>query len=188
MKTLYVKTAKEWRSWLRKNYNKETEIRLVFYKKHTGKPTLSYKESLEEALCFGWIDGLKKRLDDERYTFRFSPRKEKSKWSPANIKLAEKLIKEKRMAKPGLAAFERKLHYKEEILKVKNSKKLIISHEIKKALMANKKVWKNFNALAPSHKKQYVWWIDAAKRPETRERRLKETISFLKQNKKLGMK
>ena len=188
MKTLYMKTGKEWRSWLRKNHKKENEIWLVFYKKHTGKPTLTYKESLEEALCFGWVDGLKKRLDDERYTYRFSPRKEKSRWSPANIKLAEQLIEEKRMAKPGLAAFERKLHYKEEILKVRNSKELIIPPEIEKALKVNKKAWKNFITLAPSHKKQYVWWIAAAKRDETKERRIKETIALLKQNKKLGLK
>ncbi len=157
MKTLYVKNSKEWRSWLRKNHKKENEIWLVFYKKHTGKPTLTYKESLEEALCFGWVDGLKKRLDDERYTYRFSPRKEKSRWSPANIQLAEQLIEEKRMAKTGLTAFERKLHYKEEILKVRNSKILNIPLEIEKALKANKKAWKNFNALAPSHKKNNMY-------------------------------
>ena len=92
------------------------------------------------------------------------------------------------MAKPGLAAFERKLHYKEEILKVRNSKELIIPPEIEKALKVNKKAWKNFITLAPSHKKQYVWWIAAAKRDETKERRIKETIALLKQNKKLGLK
>ena len=92
------------------------------------------------------------------------------------------------MTKPGLTAFERKLHYKEDILKVRNAKELIIPPEIEKALKANKKVWENFTALAPSHKKQYVWWIAAAKRKETKEHRIKESIALLKQNKKLGLR
>ena len=143
---------------------------------------------MEEALCFGWVDGLKKRIDDERFTYKFTPRKEKSKWSPYNIKLAGQLIKDKRMTKAGLAAFERKLTYSKEILEVRNAKVLFIPPEIIKAFMEDKTVWKNFKALAPSYKKQYIWWIRAAKRDETIERRLKESIALLKQNKKLGMK
>lgn len=173
---------------LRKNHDKEKEILLLFYKKHTGEPSITYKESLEEALCFGWVDGLKKRIDDERFTYKFTPRKEKSKWSPYNIKLAGQLIKDKRMTKAGLAAFERKLNYSKEILEVRNAKVLIIPPEIIKAFKTDKIVWKNFNMLAPSYKKQYVWWIRAAKRDETIERRLKESIALLNQNKKLAMK
>ncbi len=188
MKTYYAKNSKEWRMWLRKNHKNEKELWLVFYKKHTGKPSITYKEALEEALCFGWVDGLKKRIDDEKYTYKFTPRKEKSKWSPYNIQLAEQLIKEKRMTKAGLSAFEKKLTYSKEILEVRNAKTLFIPSEIKKAFMKDKDVWNNFNALAPSYKKQYVWWIRAAKREKTKERRLKESMALLKQNKKLGMK
>ena len=188
MKTLYAKNSNECRKWLKKNHDKEKEILLLFYKKHSNNSSITYKESLEEALCFGWVDGLKKRIDDERFTNKFTPRKEKSKWSPYNIKLAGQLIKDKRMTKAGLAAFERKLNYSKEILEVRNAKVLFIPPEIIKAFMADKTVWKNFNALAPSYKKQYVWWIRAAKKNETIERRLKESIALLKQNKKLGMK
>lgn len=188
MKMFYAKNSKEWRIWLKKNYNKEKDILLVFYKKHTCKPSITYKEALEEALCFGWIDGIKRRVDDERFSQRFTPRKEKSKWSPYNIQLAEQLIKDKRMTKAGLLAFERKLFYDKEIIKVKTAKKLIIPPEIIKAFKEDKVAWKNFNALAPSYQKQYVWWIAAAKRTETKERRLKEVLLFLKQNKKLGMR
>ena len=92
------------------------------------------------------------------------------------------------MTKPGLSAFERKLTYSKEILKVRNAKKLIIPVEIKTAFIKDKIVWENFNNLAPSYKKQFVWWIRAAKKEETKERRIKESIALLKQNKKLGMK
>lgn len=98
----------EWRAWLEKNHARFDEVWLVFWKKHTGKPTVSYRESLEEALCFGWIDGMKKRVDDERYTLRYTPRKQRSNWTAGNIKLARDLIAEGLMAPSGLRAFERR--------------------------------------------------------------------------------
>ena len=188
MKIFTPKNRKDWRTWLRNNHNKENEIFLIFYKLYTGKPTISYKEALEEALCFGWVDGIKKRIDDERYSYRFTPRKEKSKWSQYNIQLAEQLIKNKRMTKSGLEAFERKLTYSKEVLKVRNAKRLYIPPYIKEAFLSNKSVWENFTNLAPSYKKQFVWWIRAAKKPETRKKRIEQSIKLLKQNKKLGMK
>ena len=89
---LYISDRNEWRSWLIENHAKENEVWLVYYKKHTGKSTIIYADSVEEALCFGWIDGIKKSIDDEKYAYRFTPRKTGSKWSPLNIKLAKKLI------------------------------------------------------------------------------------------------
>ena len=185
---LYASSREEWRSWLKKNHAKAEEVWLVYYKKHTGKSSINYTDSVEEALCFGWIDGIKKRIDEEKYAHRFTPRKAKSKWSPLNIRLAKKMIEEGKMTQMGLASFNQKMNYDEDILNARNAKEIPLTQEIEEALKANKKAWEHFNNLAPSHKKQYVGWLISAKRPETRERRLEEAIKLLAGNKKLGMK
>ena len=184
----YAANRKEWRAWLKKNHAKEHEVWLVFYKKHTGKLSVTYRDSVEEALCFGWIDGLKRSLGEEEYTHRFTPRKEKSKWSPTNIKLAQKMIDEGLMTKAGLTKFNNKICYDEKFLKTTDAKEISITPETEKALKKNKTVWENFNNLSPSQKKLYIGWIQSAKKEETRARRLKEAILFLKDNKKLGLK
>jgi len=173
---------------LKKNHAKEKEIWLIYFKKSTGKPSIDYTDSVEEALCFGWIDGLKKSIDEQKYAYRFTPRKPGSKWSPLNIKLANKMIKEGKMTQAGLVAFNQKVIYDEEILKAREVKEIPLTPEIEKVLKANKKAWENFNNLAPSYRKQYVGWLRSAKKRETRERRLEEAIKLLTENKKLGMK
>ena len=97
------------------------EIWLVYYKKHTNKPTITYKESVEEAICFGWIDGIKKKIDEEKYTHRFTPRKKNSKWSPTNIDIAEKMIKAGMMTSVGLAVYEKQIEYEQDFLKISSS-------------------------------------------------------------------
>ena len=185
---IYVSDRKGWRSWLSDNHAKVEEVWLVYYKKHTGKPTINYTDSVEEALCFGWIDGLKQSIDSERYAYRFTPRKRGSKWSPLNIRLAKKMIEEGKMSEAGLAAFNQRVSYDEEILNARSAKEIPLTPEIESALKANKKAWDNFNNLTPSYRKQYVGWLRSAKRPETRAKRLKEAITLLAENKKLGMK
>ena len=185
---LHASSREEWRSWLKKHHAKAKEVWLVYYKKHTGKSSINYTDSVEEALCFGWIDGIKKRIDEEKYAHRFTPRKRKSKWSPLNIMLAKKMIKEGQMTQMGLASFNQKIRYDDDILKARTAKEIILTPEIEEALKENKKTWEYFNNLAPSHKKQYVAWLISAKRPETRERRLEEAIKLLAKNRKLGMK
>jgi uncharacterized protein YdeI (YjbR/CyaY-like superfamily) len=175
-----------WRAWLEKNHAKVDEIWLVYYKKASGKPSVEYAASVEEALCFGWIDGLKKRIDDERYTHRFTPRKPQSPWSTLNVERAERLIREGKMRPAGLAAFERRKAYDPK--RSAAMQKLSLTPEIQHALRANRKAWKNFTALAPGQKKYYVAWLVTAKRPETRRKRLAEAIALLERNKKLGMK
>ncbi len=188
MKTFYPKTREEWRQWLQVNHATEKEIWLVYYKKHTGVQSIEYLDSVKEALCFGWIDGLMRRIDDEKYARKFTIRKPKSKWSPLNISLAEKLIKEKKMTSFGLAFYEKKIEYDKELVKIQTSKEVTVPAEMEKALRKNKKAWDNFNNLAPSYKKQYIGWIATAKRQETRQKRLQEAIRLLEQNKKMGMK
>ena len=185
---LYLASRREWRSWLKENHAIAGEIWLVYYKKHTGKSSIGYTDSVEEALCFGWIDGIKKRIDEEKYRHRFTPRKEKSKWSPLNITRANKMIEEGKMTRVGLASFNQRINYDEGFLKANKTKELSLTPEIEEALKANKKAWQHFNNLATSYKKQYVGWLRSAKRPETRARRLAEAIKLLAENKKLGMK
>ncbi len=106
MKTLYVKSRDEWRSWLEKNGRSCREICLIYYKKNSGKPRIAYDDAVEEALCFGWIDGKTIRIDEERYGQRFTPRNPKSHWSPINIRRAKRLIKEGKMTEAGLGVFD----------------------------------------------------------------------------------
>ena len=171
----------EWRSWLRENHPIEKEAWLYYYKKHTGKPTVSYRDSVEEALCFGWIDGIKKTIYDERYCHRFTPRRPNSKWSPLNISLAKKLIEQGKMMPAGLASFEQRKTYAEK-------KEFTLTPGIEKVLNDNSIAWEHFNKLAPGYRKQYVGWLASAKKPETQAKRLKEALSLLEQNKKLEMK
>ena len=188
-KTLYVTNRDEWRAWLAKNHRTEREIWLIYYKKHTGKPTIPYDDAVEEALCFGWIDGLEKRIDEERYAQRFTPRKAKSNWSESNRRRVKKLLEQGKMTEAGLA------HISKEILETKadaavqsEKREATLPQYLKKALMTNKEAWQNFKRLAPSHQRNYVRWITAAKKEETRQRRISEAIQLLARNEKLGMK
>jgi len=186
--TLYVTNRQDWRAWLKKSHQTEKQIWLIYYKKHTGKPRIPYDDAVEEALCFGWIDSTVRRIDDERYAQKFTPRSNKSDWSELNIKRAEKMMREGRMTKAGLAKFdETKKNIKKE-KKVKPAKKrLVIPPDLKKALSTNKKSWENFNNFAPSYKRLYIGWITDAKKQETREKRIRQTVKWSTQNKKPGM-
>ena len=185
---LNVSNRKEWRTWLRNNHAEAKEIWVVYFKKITGKPSIHYTDSVEEALCFGWIDGLKKSIDEERYAYRYTPRKSGSKWSPLNINLAERMIDEGKMTQAGLVSFNQKITYDEENLKARDAKEIPLTSEMEKALRANKKAWENFNDLAPSYRKQYVGWLRSAKKQETLARRIAEAIQLLTENKQLGMR
>lgn len=182
------KDRDEWRGWLSQNHETCSEVWLVYFKKHTGKPSIAYRESVQEALCFGWIDGLKKRLDDERYTHRFTPRRQKSKWSPLNTRLAEELIAEGKMAGAGLKAYKQRLSYEETFLQNREQDELPLPPEFQAALESNPTARQNFQALAPGYRKQFLGWVSSAKRAETRARRLAEAMEMLEQNQKPGMK
>jgi len=188
-KTLYVLTRDEWRSWLESNGTKESVIWLVFYKRHSGKRSLPYSDAVEEALCFGWIDSIIKRFDDERYIQKFTPRKEKSTWSSLNVRRVRDMIKEGRMTDRGLVLFK----YAEEngLLPEpaqKLKKDLVIPGFVTNALSENKKAEKHFKTLAPSYKRLYIRWIMNAKREETQIKRVQEMIGLLNEGKKPGLK
>jgi uncharacterized protein YdeI (YjbR/CyaY-like superfamily) len=185
---LYITNRSDWRSWLEKNQDTKKELWLIYYKEGTGKPSIPYEDSVEEALCFGWVDTIVKRLDDEKYARKFVPRKSGSRWSESNKKRAEKMIKEGKMTETGLARV-REAKESGEWFKARFPKKgLIIPSYVQKALASNEKAFENFTKLAPSYKRNYVGWVDSAKREETRTKRLAEVIRLLEQNKKLGLK
>lgn len=186
-KTLYVTNREDWRAWLEENHAREAEVWLVYYKKHTNRPRVPYDEAVEEALCFGWIDSTVRRLDDERFLQRFTPRKDAGNWSESNRKRVRKLIAEGKMTQAGLSKIGEGVLDAPPAQQPKK-KEVEVPRFIADALAKKGEAWENFNRLAPSYRREYVSWITDAKREETRERRLKEAVRLLLQNKKLGMK
>jgi uncharacterized protein YdeI (YjbR/CyaY-like superfamily) len=174
----------EWRAWLAEHHAAEKELWLVFYKKHTGKPGVSYEGAVEEALCFGWIDGIGKSIDAEKYTLRFSPRKRNSVWSASNKKRVAKMIKQGRMTEVGLAKVNEAKKNGQWRKATQREDPTNIPADLVKALRANKQAQQNFERLAPSHKKQFIWWIMDAKTDATRQRRIQKTVRLVAQNKK----
>jgi uncharacterized protein YdeI (YjbR/CyaY-like superfamily) len=187
LKTPQTLARDEWRSWLKRNHSREKEAWLIFYKKQACKGKMSYLEALDEALCFGWIDGRLKRIDDERHMIRFSPRRERSIWSDRNVTRVRELIVEGKMTPAGLAKIDKKTLNRPTFDNGKKRPRFRISSEMKRRLMINAKAWKNYCNLAPSAKEQYAYWLTSAKKPETREKRLKKAIALLMRNKKLGI-
>jgi uncharacterized protein YdeI (YjbR/CyaY-like superfamily) len=186
-KTLHVTSREEWRAWLAKHHASETEVWLIYCKKQSGQPRIPYDHAVEEALCFGWIDSIVKRIDDQKFAQKFTPRRDFTKWSTLNKRRVRKLIGEGRMTEVGLAKFDPSVLNEEP--QAKQSKvDLDIPRFVKQALMASPMAWKHFQNLAPSYRRNYIAWIMNAKQDETRQRRLREAISLLAQNKKLGLK
>lgn len=188
-KTLYVSNRDEWRAWLDDNYATETELWLVFYKKPSLNPNIPYDDAVEEALCFGWIDSIIQKIDEEKYARKFTPRVNNAKWSESNKKRIAKMIQKGRMTEAGLAKVTFSLPGDfETSLKPKATAEQVIPEHIRQALMANSAAWDNFNRLAPSHRRQYIRWIVSAKKEETQLKRAQEVIKMLVQGKKLGLR
>jgi len=185
-KTFYAANRDEWRAWLEKHHKTEREIWLIYYKKSTGRPRVPYDDAVEEALCFGWVDSLVKRIDDEKYAQKFTPRRNQARWSEPNKKRARAMIEQGKMTDAGLAVIDDGILDRKE----EPGPRLVtaVPQFIEKALNANKIARKNFDSLAPSYRRLYILWITDAKREETQRKRLAEAISMLAQNKKLGLK
>jgi len=185
-KQLHVMNRDAWRAWLEANHATATEVWLIIYKKHTGKPSLSLEEAVEEALCFGWIDGALRPIDDEKYALRYSPRKKGSIWSEVNKRRARKLIKQGRMTEAGLAKIREAKANGEWRAATLREDTTNVPADLRKALKANQQTWRNFESLAPSHKRLFIYWITSAKTDKTRQRRIQETVRLVAENKKLG--
>jgi uncharacterized protein YdeI (YjbR/CyaY-like superfamily) len=175
MKPKFFKSQTDFRQWLEKNHAKETELLVGFYKKNSGKPSITYPEALDEALCFGWIDGVRRRLGEDSYIQRFTPRRPKSIWSNVNVRHVERLKRLGHMAPPGLAAYAQRDPKKTGVYSFENR-----PHELfpayEKRFRANKKAWKFFETLPPSFKRTSIFWVMSAKQGDTRLRRLNHLI------------
>jgi len=190
IRMLTVRDSREWRAWMRRHHDEETEIWLVFFRKQSGRVGIDYEASVEEALCFGWIDSIVRRLDDQRYVRKFTPRTDRKKWSETNRRRVAKLIGEQRMTQAGLAKVGYP-HPEREPAPASEPQKttqVAIPEFIAVALRANKEARQNFNRLAPSYRRDCVGWIASAKRKATRERRLSEVIDLLERNEELGLR
>jgi uncharacterized protein YdeI (YjbR/CyaY-like superfamily) len=181
---IHPSNRKEWRAWLKKNHKKEKKVYLILYKRHTGKPTITHKESMEEAICFGWIDTIVKKIDDARYTRCFVQRNSNSRWSNATQRYAQALVKQKKMAAYGLKMYQEGLQ--KPVIDHDLPKNPDTPEELTKALNLpkNKKAKENFHTFAPSYRRHYIYWIEKAKRPETKNKRILEVIKRAKENKK----
>jgi len=185
MKTFEARTLDEWREWLAGHHDRESEVWLIFHKRHMGKPSIAYIDALDEALCFGWVDSLVKRLDDDRYARKFTPRRADSVWSVVNRKRYAELAASGRLMEPGKQRAPTDRRYP---ASVEGKSKGRMSKYIRDALAKNPAARRNFEALAPSHRRNYVAWIDSAKKQQTRLKRLQEAIRLLAAGEKLGLK
>ena len=186
MKPRFFKSQSEFRKWLEKNHAKETELALGFYKKGSGKASITYPEALDEALCFGWIDGVRRSLSDEVYVQRFTPRKAKSIWSRVNVGHVERLKKLGRMAPAGLKAYALRDPKKTAIYAYENRPREF-APEYEKEFRANKKAWEFFEKEPPSIKRVCIFWVMSAKQEETRQRRLAHLIESSAKGERRGV-
>lgn len=187
MKKKLFNNRAAWRAWLEKNHATESELWLIYYKKHCGKKSIRYEEAVEEALCYGWIDSIVKRLDDERYMQKYTPRKRKSIWSKLNKSRVERLVKNGRMTAVGLAVIEaaKKDGSWDRLSAVEEEP--VMPDDLADVLSQNASAGRFFHSLAPSYQKQYLWWLLSAKRPETRKKRLIAIVERCEQGVKPGI-
>jgi uncharacterized protein YdeI (YjbR/CyaY-like superfamily) len=176
MKPRFFKTPRSFRTWLEKNHDRVSELWVGFHKKGSGKASITWPESVAEALCFGWIDGVRKSLDADSYVIRFTPRREGSVWSAVNIRGARKLIDEGHMAPPGLAAFEARREDRSRIYSFEQGE-VALPPELARLLRANEKAWAYWGDQPPSYRRMATWWVMSAKREDTRHRRLDALIA-----------
>jgi uncharacterized protein YdeI (YjbR/CyaY-like superfamily) len=179
MKTVYAKDRREWRAWLQQNHDKCEEIWLVYYKKDSGKPRVPYEDAVEEAVCFGWIDGKIKKMDEACFAQRFTPRTQRSSWNKPNIQRAERLIAEGKMMPAGLAAFNSKQRRETPVLPSEMPK------ELEAKFRKQSGAWKNFENFPPYYRRMTAGWVASAKKEETRISRLEKLIEFSARNERI---
>jgi len=180
----FFETQDQFRKWLELNHTKETELMVGFYKVGSNKPSMTWSQSVDQALCFGWIDGVRRSIDKDSYCIRFTPRRKTSIWSDINIKKMEELTSNGLMKPPGLVAFS---HRKEHLTNIYSyiKKPAVLSPEFLLQFQKNPTAWDYFNAQAPSYKKTMINWIMSAKQQKTRESRLEKTIKVSEEQKRM---
>ena len=177
MRPAFFPTSTALRSWFENNHAKSKEIWIGFYKKNSGKPSITWPVAVDQALCFGWIDGVRKRIDDLSYTIRFTRRKPTSIWSTINIKRAKELIDQKLMTSAGLQAFEKRDEERSEIYSYERKNTVKLPAEYEARLGRNRRAWKFFQSQPPWYRRTASYWVTSAKKEETRANRLAKLIA-----------
>ena len=185
MQPKYFKLASDFRHWLESNHTRVSELWVGFFKKDSGQGGLTYAEGVDEALCFGWIDGLKKRVDALSYTHRFTPRKPKSNWSQINLQHVKRLTKAGRMTPAGLKAFAARTPERSGVYSFENAPRQLTPMD-EAQFKADKVAWEFFQQQPPGYQRMFIWWIVSAKKPETRARRLAHLIAESRRRRWLG--
>ena len=181
----FFKTPSDFRSWLQKHASSEHELVVGFYKKDSGRPSITWPESVDEALCAGWIDGVRKSIDEVSYQIRFTPRKATSIWSAINIKRVEVLTAEGRMTPAGLAAFGKRSEAKSRTYAYEQTTEATLSPAAEKQFRANPSAWDFFITQPLGYRKRFIWWIVSAKQDATRDKRLAQLIEASHQGTRL---
>lgn len=185
MKPTFFATPSQFRRWLEKNHADLPELLVGFYKKDSGKPSITWPESVDEALCFGWIDGVRKRIDEVSYTIRFTPRKPRSIWSAINIRRTKELAALGCMRPAGLKAFEKRSDDRSAIYSYEQRKAAQFDKAQEKTFRANRRAWEFFQQQAPGYRRLATYWIVSAKKEETRAKRLGVLIGCSQRGKRL---
>ncbi len=183
---LFFATPEKWRQWLERNHARADEVWVGFHRKSTGIPSITWPEAVDEALCYGWIDGIRKSIDATRYKNRFTPRRKGSNWSKVNIAKVAELTRQGRMRPAGLAAFEARLPEKSGVYSYEQPYDVTLGEEYVRRLKANKKAWAWFESQAPYYRRQAARWIMSAKQEATRERRLDLLIKDSAAGRRIG--
>jgi len=176
MEPTFFASPTDMRRWFERHHATASELLVGFHKVGTGTPSITWPESVDEALCFGWIDGIRRRIDDTSYTIRFTPRKPGSNWSAVNVRRAEALIREGRMCPAGLAAFEKRAEARTGVYSFEQRHELNLPPEFEERLRADPAAWEYWQACPPGYRATATWWVVSAKRTETRERRLGQLV------------
>jgi uncharacterized protein YdeI (YjbR/CyaY-like superfamily) len=184
MKPIFFKTPTEFREWLQENHQTEKEVIVGFYKLSSGKPSLTWSESVDEALCFGWIDGVRRSIDHESYCNRFTPRKKSSNWSTVNINKMEVLIQQGKMTQAGLDIFQHRKDSKTSIYSYENDARQL-SPDLEKLFKSQENAWQFFSSQAAYYQKTMIGWIMSAKQESTRLSRLEKTIAASAENRRM---
>jgi len=186
MEPTFFPTPAAFRKWLETNHASAAELLVGFYKRDSGKPSITWPESVDQALCFGWIDGVRRRIDDVSYSIRFTPRKQISNWSAINIARVAELTKLGLMRPAGVRAFEQRREDKSAIYSYENAVRTFDPAD-EKTFRANRKAWQFFNAQAPSYRRVCIYWVTSAKKEETRARRLATLINDSANGERVGV-
>jgi uncharacterized protein YdeI (YjbR/CyaY-like superfamily) len=177
VRPLFFATGKEFRAWLDEHHATATDLWVGFFKKGSGRPSITWPEAVDEALCFGWIDSVRQRIDDERYMNRFTPRKPTSNWSAVNIRRVEELTKQRRMRAAGLKAFRERREDTTAVYSYEQRHLAKLDPAQVRRFRAKTKAWEWFQAQPKGYRTTAVYWVASAKKPETRERRLDTLIA-----------